>query len=45
MGNTSIYKCKNCDQMYCAECSENDNWIDFCSTECEKEYEKEEENE
>ena len=38
-----IGSCKNCGQWYCMECSENKNWEEFCSVECEEEFEKEEE--
>lgn len=35
-----IFKCKHCEQYYCGECSENDDWQNFCSTECENESNK-----
>lgn len=34
----NLNTCKNCEQYYCMECSEANNWHDFCSEECEKEY-------
>lgn len=40
MSNQLIGKCKNCNQDYCQNCSENTNWQNFCSTACEKEHEK-----
>ena len=42
MNNKLIGKCKNCDQWYCMECSENEHWEEFCSGNCEREYEKQE---
>lgn len=40
--NKMIFKCKNCNQMYCGNCSTLKlNWQQFCSIECEIEYNKE----
>jgi len=39
--NLMIGKCKNCGQDYCQECSTNEDWMNFCSIECEEEYEGE----
>lgn len=36
--NKSIAKCKQCDDYYCYECSDNKGWESFCSDRCEKEY-------
>jgi hypothetical protein len=30
-----IFECKICGQMYCGECSTNEDWQNFCSKECE----------
>lgn len=40
MNNKSIDFCKNCEELYCFECSNNKNWAEFCSKECEEEYKK-----
>jgi len=40
VNNKMIGKCKECDQDYCQECSENENWEEFCSTKCEEDYTK-----
>lgn len=34
--------CKGCDQYYCYECCEGENWQEFCGNECEKEFLEEE---
>jgi len=36
--NKMIFQCRNCGEMYCGECSENEDWQNFCSTDCEEEY-------
>lgn len=33
--NQMIGTCKSCDQQYCQECSDNENWQSFCSKHCE----------
>ncbi|MGA2433945.1 MAG: hypothetical protein ABSG25_01530 [Bryobacteraceae bacterium] len=38
MSNKMIGTCKYCDENYCMECSTNKNWKEFCSDECEREY-------
>jgi len=36
--NMMLGECKNCGQTYCQECSDNIDWLNFCSTKCELEY-------
>jgi hypothetical protein len=38
MSNKMIHKCKNCEEDYCMECTQCDEWQDFCSTECKDEF-------
>lgn len=39
MGNAHLIEhCDNCSQDYCCTCSEADDWANFCSKECEKEW-------
>lgn len=40
MNSKSIYTCQNCDQLFCAECSNADDEDDFCSSKCQVEYEE-----
>lgn len=41
MNSMSIYSCKNCDQLYCAECSNASCNEAYCSSRCQKEREEE----
>jgi hypothetical protein len=38
MSNKMIGECKNCGDKYCMECTECDEWQEFCSDECKNEY-------
>ena len=38
MNNKTIWKCKNCGDMYCGECSTHQQYFEFCSDECAKEW-------
>lgn len=38
MNNKLIGECRNCQQMYCMECTEHDHWEGFCSDNCYDEY-------
>jgi hypothetical protein len=40
MNNKMVGTCKNCGQYYCQECSDNNDWMNYCSDKCEKEAEE-----
>jgi len=42
MGNKTIGRCKLCDQDYCMECSTHEEWKEFCSDSCAKEFKEQE---
>ena len=39
--NKMLFTCEWCNQDYCAECCENEDWEHYCSKECEVEKVKE----
>jgi len=39
-----IFKCNNCEQMFCGNCTDATEFTLFCSVKCEEEKEKELEN-
>lgn len=42
MSNSKMLaKCENCNQDYCCECTNAEEWAKFCSRQCEEEYQKE----
>jgi hypothetical protein len=38
MSQFSVNKCKSCNQWYCMECCDHEEWRDFCSIACAKDY-------
>lgn len=45
MENKHIHTCHHCGQLYCAECTENQDWEIYCSEECETESKEEQHEE
>lgn len=41
MSNKSIGICKCCNDEYCYECSTHESRADFCSEECQREFDEE----
>ena len=37
--STSIYRCLNCEEKFCSECTDASAWTEFCSADCEKKWE------
>lgn len=44
MGSKSISRCKCCGDYYCVNCSDADEYYNYCSKACEKEDAISEEN-
>ncbi len=40
MNNKSFADCKYCGEIYCYNCSDHEEWEEFCSKECSEEYKK-----
>lgn len=45
MNNKNLEICTNCEENYCKECTDYENWNEFCSKECDEEYDKAQLNE
>jgi len=43
MNSRSIATCANCEQLYCLECSDADDYLRYCSEKCQREHEQEHE--
>lgn len=36
--STHINECQNCGHFYCCECTDAEEWQQFCSQNCQDEY-------